>query len=188
MFKFIKMYFVEKFTPLIRYLHYLILVFVLFQILISNFIEINHDGVISFDIVEYYATWAHISIGLLLFFLTIIFITVELSKHNFSYFFPYLSGDTSQLKSDINQLKSLKIPEAEPKGLATIVQGLGLGALLLVVLSGSIWFLLWLYGSSLNSDVKEIHETLTGLIEAYVIGHGSLGLIHMFITYKKQLK
>ncbi len=56
---------------------------------------------------------------------------------------------------------------------------------LLVVLSGATWFLLWLYDSSLANDVKEIHEELTGIIEAYIIGHGSIGLIHIFITYKK---
>ncbi|GMR16211.1 MAG: cytochrome b/b6 domain-containing protein [Gammaproteobacteria bacterium] len=186
MLKFFKIYFGNKFTPLVRYLHYLILVLVLCQIVISNFLEVSDDGVISRNVIEYYGTWTHISIGLLLLFLAIIFLYVELSKHGFSYFYPYLSGDISQLKSDISQLKSLGIPEAEPKGLAAIIQGLGFGALLLVVLSGSTWFLMWSYDSPLTNDVKEIHELLTGLIEAYVIGHGSLGLIHIFITYKKQ--
>ncbi len=186
MFIFIKKYFTDKFTPLIRNLHYLILFFVLYQILISNFIEVNDDGMIGQNIIEYYGTWSHIIIGLFLFVLAITFTIVELSKHGFAYFYPYLSGDISQLKSDINRLKSLEIPELAPKGLAAIIQGLGLGTLLLVVLSGAIWFLFWLNDSSLANDVKEIHELLTGLIEAYVIGHGGMGLLHMFVTYKKQ--
>ena len=185
MVKFINKYFSDKFTPTVRYLHYLILSLVLLQIVLSNFIEISDNGAISADSLEYFSTWAHISIGLSLLLFSFIFIIIELSKHGFDYFYPYLSGDITQLKLDIKQLKNKKIPEPNPKGLATIVQGLGLGALLLVVLSGTAWFLLWLYDSSLANDVKEIHEELTGIIEAYIIGHGSIGLIHIFITYKK---
>lgn len=184
MLKFILNYFDEKLTPLERYLHYSILIFVLMQILISNFIEVSDDGLIGENIVESYATWMHIGIGLTLLLLAVMFITLELKKHGISYFYPYLSGDYAQLKSDINALKKLTLPEAAPKGLAAIIQGLGLSALLLVTLSGATWLLLWLYESSLANDVKELHELLTGLIEAYVIGHGSIGLLHMFITYK----
>ena len=185
MLKYINQYFAGKFTSLIRNLHYLILFFILFQIVISNFIEVTDEGLVGHTVIEYYATWTHISIGLLLLLLVIIFIIVELSKHGFSYFYPYLSGDIAQLKLDINQLKLFKIPDLAPKGLAAIVQGLGLGAALLVVLSGATWFILWLLDSPLNNDVKEIHELLTGLIEAYVIAHGGMGLLHLFITYRK---
>ena len=184
---FIKKYFADKFTPLIRYLHYLILLFVVYQIVISsNLLEISDDGVISHNIIEYYGTWSHIIVGLLLLLLAIIFTVVELSRHGFKYFYPYLYGEISQLKSDINQIKSLEIPEPEPKGLAAIIQGLGMGALLLVTLSGATWFLLWLYDSSLVNDIKDLHELLTGLIEAYVIGHGGIGLLHIFIAYRGQ--
>lgn len=184
MLKFIKHYFLDKLTPLIRYLHYLILIFVLLQIFISNFAEVSDSGEIASNFIEYYATWAHISIGLSLLLLSLIFIIVEFSTHGFSYFYPYLSGDFTQLKSDINQLMAKKLPKLAPKGLAAIVQGLGLGALLLVVLSGAVWFLLWSNGSALASDIVEVHEALTSLIEAYVIGHGSIGLIHILIKYK----
>jgi len=185
MLKYVNQYFADKFTPLIRNLHYLILFFVLLQIVISNFIEVTDEGLVSHDVIEYYATWAHIGIGLSLLLLVIVFITVELSKHGFSYFYPYLSGDIAQLKLDISQLKLFKIPDLAPKGLAAIVQGLGLGAALLVVLSGTAWFILWLLDSPLNNDIKEIHQLLTGLIEAYVVAHGGMGLLHLFITYRK---
>jgi len=185
MLKFIKKYFAEKLTPLIRYLHYLIMIFVLTQIAVSNFMEISKSGKISHHIIEYFATWTHISTGLLLVLLASIFILAEFTKHGFFYFYPYLSGDLSQLKSDINKMKSLEIPETTSGGLVAIVQWLGLGALLLVVSSGAAWFLLWSYDSSLAHYVKEIHELLTGLIEAYVVGHGGIGLVHIAIAYKK---
>ncbi len=186
MLQFALKYFSDKFTPLVRYLHYSILIFVLMQIFISNFIEVSDDGVISQNFVENYATWMHIIIGLALLLLAIVFIIIELKKHGGSYFYPYLFGDLSQLKFDINILKKLALPEAAPGGLAAIIQGLGLGALILVTFSGTTWFLLWSSGSSLANDVKEVHELLTGLIEAYIIGHGSIGLLHIFITYRIQ--
>jgi len=185
MLKHINQYFTDRFTPLIRNLHYLVLFFVLFQIVISNFIEVTNEGLVSHDLIEYYATWAHIGIGLLLLLLIGTLIIVELSKHGFSYFYPYLSGDIAQLKLDISQLKLFKIPDPAPKGIASIIQGLGLVASLLVVLSGTAWFILWLLDSLFANDAKEIHELLTGLIEAYVIAHGSMGLLHLFITYRK---
>jgi len=105
MLQFILNYFAEKLTPLERYLHYSILIFVLIQIFISDFIEISDDGVIGGNIVESYATWMHIGMGLTLLFLAVIFIILELKKHGILYFYPYLSGDYAQLKSDINALK-----------------------------------------------------------------------------------
>lgn len=106
----------------------------------------------------------------------------QLFQHGFEYFYPYLYDEISQLKSGINQIKSLEIPE--PKGLATIIQGLGVGALLLVALSGATLFLLWLYDSSLANDIKGLHKLFTGLVEAYVIGHGGMGLLHILIAYR----
>ena len=166
-------------------MHYTVLLLVIFQILGSEFLDV-HDGVISSKVIEFLGTWLHIIVGLLLFVVALIFIIVELSKHGFSYFFPYLFKDTSQLKSDINQIKKMKIPELAPKGLAAIVQGLGLGALFIVVASGTLWFVVWIDNPLGAHALKEIHETLTILIEAFVVGHGSMGLLHLFMVYRKQ--
>jgi cytochrome b561 len=185
-FKFIKKYFSQKFTPLVRYLHYSILVLVLLQIIISNFIEVSDKGVIGHSIIEYYSTWIHIGIGSLLVLLALVFSAVELSKHGFLYFYPYLSSDFSQLTKDLRALISFEMPESSPKGIVPIIQGLGLGALVLVALSGATWIILWAYDLSLANDAKEVHKLLTGLIEAYVVGHASMGLIHVFITFKEQ--
>jgi len=186
MLNFIKNYFCQKFTPLIRYLHYSILVLVLLQIIISNFIEVSDKGIIGHSIIEYYSTWIHVGVGLLLVLLALVFTAVELSKHGFLYFYPYLSGDFSQLTKDLRTLISFKMPESSPKGIAPIIQGLGLGALVLVAISGATWIILWTYDLPLTNDAKELHKLLTGLIEAYVIGHGGMGLIHVFITFKEQ--
>lgn len=186
MLKFIKNYFSEKFTPAIRYLHFSIAILIIVQIVISNFLKISDTGVISQQFVAFYSTWGHFIIGLLLLLLALIFVTTEISRRGFSYFYPYLSGDISQLKNDVVTLKTFNIPEARPKGLAAIIQGLGLGALLLIVISGTVWLLLWLYGSAIANDAREVHQILTGLIEAYLIGHGGLAFIHLYIEYKKR--
>jgi hypothetical protein len=41
-----------------------------------------------------------------------------------------------------------------------------MGALFLVLVSGLTWFLSWNYNISWSNEVKEIHEALTGLIQA----------------------
>jgi hypothetical protein len=33
-------------------------------------------------------------------------------------------------------------------------------------------------------SIKEFHELLTGLIEAYVVGHGGMGVLHLFFKLK----
>ena len=180
--KFIRLYFSERYSLSVRILHYLIIFLVLSQIVVSNFMDIGDDGVIGETVIEFYAAWLHIITGLMLVLIAAVFIMVELRKHGLLYFFPYLTADFSQLKLDINQLKKMQLPAPEPKGLAAIVQGLGMCAILSVVLSGFGWFVLWLLNSSLAVNVQEIHALLTGLVEAYIIAHGSIGLIHIYIT------
>ncbi len=186
--QFIRQYFAERFSPLIRVTHYAVMLFVLSQIVVSNFMEISDDGKISNHFLAYYGTWVHIITGLFLVLVATVFIVVELKKHGLVYFYPWLYGDLSRFKLDLQQLKSLELPAVSAKGLVAIVQGLGLGALFLVVFSGLSWFILWSYHSPLADYVKEIHESLTALIEAYIIGHGGIGVIHLFISYKDKLR
>jgi cytochrome b561 len=179
-------YFRERQPPAVRFLHLLILCLVLSQITVSNFMGFSANGDISTKPLQHYATWIHICTGLSLLPIALVFIYIELKRHGMKYFFPYLYGNFSQIKKDIQQLKRFELPEENPYGIAAIVQGLGFGALALVVLSGSSWFLSWIYGAPWASSVKALHISLTGLIEAYVIGHGAMGILHLFLQAKKQ--
>ena len=179
-------YFRERQPPAVRFLHFIILCLVLSQITVSNFMGFSANGGISTKPLEHYATWIHICTGLSLLPITLVFIFIELKRHGMKYFFPYLYGDLSQVKKDLQQLKRFELPEENPYGIAAIVQGLGFGALALVVLSGSSWFLSWIYGASWANSVIAIHIKLTGLIEAYVIGHGAMGILHLILQVKKQ--
>ena len=176
----------ERQPPVVRFLHITILCLVLSQIIVSNFMGFADNGEISKKTVEYYGTWVHIGTGLSLLPITFIFVYIELKRHGIMYFFPYFYGNFSQLKKDIQQLKQFELPEPSAYGIAAIVQGLGLGALTLVVLSGFTWFLSWIYMAPCADSIKEFHELLTGLIEAYVIGHGGMGMLHLFLKVKNQ--
>ena len=176
----------ERQPPVVRLLHITILCLVLSQIIVSNFMGFADNGEISKKTVEYYATWIHIGTGLSLLPITFIFIYIEIKRHGIMYFFPYVYGNFSQLKKDIQQLKQFKLPEPSAYGIAAIVQGLGLGALTLVVLSGFTWFLSWTNMAPWADSIKGFHELLTGLIEAYVVGHGGMGMLHLFFKAKNQ--
>ncbi len=178
-------YFRSRQSPKIRFLHVVILLLVISQIIVSNFMDFTAGGEISEKTVEYYGTWIHIITGLTLLPIALVFVAIEIRERGFRYFFPYLSGEFEQLKSDISRLKKFDIPEPEAGGLAAIVMGLGLGALFLALLSGLGWFLSWNYNLQWAHDIKELHEALVGLVEAYVIGHGSMGLLHIFYVTRR---
>lgn len=173
-------------TPVVFYLHIIIILLVLSQLVLSNFIKFNEAGEISKNVINFYGTWAHFVTGLFLALITVVFITFVLKAHGIKNYFPYLSGDYAQVVTDINQLKQRKLPEPNPGGLASIVQGLGLGAMLLVLFSGIAWFVFWRIGYQWANVFKEAHELLTELVIAYVIGHGGMGIVHILSAIKAQ--
>jgi cytochrome b561 len=175
----------EKQPPVVRVLHITILCLVLSQILVSNFMGFSDTGEVGSQAIEHFGTWIHIGTGLALLPLACLFIYVELKRHGIKYFFPYLYRDFARLKQDLQKLKRFEFPEPDAYGLAAIVQGLGLGALILVVLSGAAWFFSWVFTAPWAHSLKEVHEAVTGLIETYVVGHGGMGLLHLYFQVKK---
>ena len=176
----------ERQPPLVLFLHILILCLVLSQITVSNFMGFAPDGDISGKTVQHYGTWIHIFTGLSLLPIGILFIFIEIRRRGIPYFFPYLYNNFSQVKKDVQQLLRFQLPEPDAYGLAAIVQGLGFGALAVVVLSGATWFLSWNFGAPWADSAMELHKTLTGLIEAYVIGHGGMGVLHLFFRMRSR--
>lgn len=169
----------------VRSLHAAVVMGVIVQWLSSNGMAFNKStgAVLATPIAEF-SSWLHIGLGLTLLPLTLIFITVAISTHGLRHYFPYLWGDLTQARADFAASLHLRLTEPKPGGLAAIVAGLGFGALLLAVGSGTIWFVLWRNGSGWAHDAKEVHETLVGLVEAYFAGHGSLAMLH-FLSWLK---
>lgn len=175
-------YFVKTFSPLIRFLHYGIIILVIVQILISNFMNINHNQAIGNGFINHFFVWSHIILGILTLVFSIIFAVVEFNKYGLKYFYPYLYGDYDVIKSDIIDILHFKEPKIASQGLISSVEGLGLGALLLTTLSGAIWFALWVNNYLFASYVLEFHQNVTSLLEIYIVGHGAMGLLHIFKT------
>ena len=160
----------------LRILHALIAMLIILQIIDSNFTEVNYHN-ITLGI----GTWFHIIVGFSIAVLFVIFLGYEYIKRGIKYFYPYLFGDFRQLKLDICTLLKLKLPNAKPGGLAAIVQGLGLLALLLVLASGISWFIAWNKHSILTHSLQSLHESFTTLIEIYIIAHGAVGVLHFLL-------
>lgn len=163
-----------------------ILLLVIAQIVISNFMNVPKDALSAMHGANAFFSWMHIAIGLLLLCLTGILAALCFRSRGLKYYYPYLWGDFTQLSQDLRVLSNRQLPGAQARGLAACVQGLGLGAMGLVTLSGAAWLLLWLSGQALAPDLRSLHKTLTGLIEAYLYGHGGMGLLHFYLQRKHQ--
>ena len=165
----------------LRYLHGFIAALVFSQVITSNGIAFTADGTPYGPL-----ALAHITTGLTLLILSAILIVYCITLRGLRHYFPYLWGDTAQIRLDVHTLLKRSLPEASPRGLAASVQGPGLGAVALVVLSGAGWFMLWLLDSPLAPALREWHVTLTGLIEVYIVAHGAMGLLHFTLWYFRQ--
>ena len=156
-------------TPYLRVLHAIIAALVILQILSSFAMHMLPSGQINPAISSWLATWYHILAGLATVIAGLLLTAYSLTKRG----------------KDIRASLHFKMVPPRPKGLATAVQGLGIGALLLAVLSGLLWYLLWINGSPFAEPARKAHENLTLLIELYLFGHGGMALLHFFVWQRK---
>ncbi len=175
-------------TPFFRVLHIIVAVLVLLQIVNSNLTE--SEALNNFSLTGI-VTWFHVISGLALIVLGIIMLGWMLKQRGFRYYFAWLALDFKGVIEDVKLLFSFRLPEAHAGGIAAIIQGLGVLALLGVALCGGLWFVLnTLYGpsSALAENVLHFHKFLTVFIETYFWAHGAMGLIHIFLTVRSQRK
>ncbi|MGL4269059.1 MAG: cytochrome b/b6 domain-containing protein [Plesiomonas sp.] len=170
----------------VRILHLTLAALVILQILNSNGMHFTAEQRIGPGLLTTLWVWMHIVLGCTALLLGVLLTLHCLFSRGLRYFFPYLWGDMTQLKADFSSLWQRRLPESAPGGLAPCIQGLGLGALLLVAGTGFTWFVLWRTGSVWAPDLKSLHKALTGLIEAYIIGHGGMALLHFFFWQRGQ--
>ena len=86
--------------PYLRFLHAIIAVLVILQILSSFAMHMLSSGQINPALSSWLASWYHILSGLLVVILSLLLAADSLTKRGFHYFFPYLWGDTEQLKKE----------------------------------------------------------------------------------------
>ena len=171
----------------VRIVHILVLLLVINQIVISNFMHVPKEAVIEMHGSNAFFSWMHVGCGLLLLFLTATLAALCFGSRGLKCYYPYMWGDFAQLRQDLRALRNRQLPGAEARGLAACVQGLGLGAMGLVTLSGALWLVLWINGQSLAPDVRSLHQALTGLVETYICGHGGMGLLHFWLRRKRKV-
>ncbi|WP_232055236.1 hypothetical protein [Vibrio taketomensis] len=82
----------------------------------------------------------HVYGGLLLLPISLLFIYKALKRRTIADMYPWLSGNFSQIKADIQTLRQFTLPKTHPAGLAATVEGLGL-RLLLALVTGTLWYI-----------------------------------------------
>lgn len=175
-------------TPFLRVLHIIVAVLVLLQIINSNLTE--SEALNDFTLTGI-VTWFHVISGFTLIFLGIIMLVWMLKQRGFRYYFSWLTLDFRGIVEDIKMLMSFRLPEAHSGGIAALIQGLGVLALLGVALCGGLWFALnTILGpsSALAETVLHVHKFLTVFIETYFWAHGVMGALHIFLTVRSQRK
>lgn len=168
-------------SPLTRWVHAFIALLVVLQIIDSNFIDLQQaEHLLGLG------TCVHIVVGSMLALLSILLISHLFTTRGLKHYFPYLFGEFRVLKRDLAQLCQLKLPDSQPYSLAACVQGLGLGALVLVLLSGYAWLFAWLLHCPVAHTLRHLHAQLTTLIEIYVCAHGAMALLHvLYAIYRR---
>ncbi|HBV3606285.1 TPA: cytochrome b/b6 domain-containing protein [Klebsiella aerogenes] len=175
-------------SPFLRILHIIVAVLVLLQIINSNLTE--SEALSDFTLTGM-VTWFHVVSGFTLIVLGIVMLVWMLKQRGFRYYFFWLTLDFRGIAEDIKKLMSFRLPEAHAGGIAALIQGLGVLALLGVALCGGLWFALsTTLGplSALAETVLHVHKFLTVFIETYFWAHGVMGLLHIFLTVRSQRK
>ena len=178
----------HEFAPFFRILHIVVALLILSQIINSNFTE---SEALSERSLVGVITWIHIISGFGLIICGFLMLGWMLTQRGFTYYFAWLKIDFTGINQDFKTLMKFRLPDAHSGGIASTVQGLGVMALLIVALSGGLWFLLNTTQSqqpSLANTVLHWHKFLTTFIELYFYAHGAMGVLHILIErYKNRL-
>ncbi len=160
-------------SPLLRLWHILAFVLVMAQL-----VKVARTPTVD--------SW-HIELGLVLVPFVCIFLGLSLSKRGLRYFFPYLWGDTEQLRKDIPKVLQGGVAPPRPGGLPGAVQGLGFLCFFASTMLGLIWYLLWEKHTALSVDFLDYHRYFGYALVFYVLGHGCMAL-RQFSVWKKTQK
>lgn len=177
----------HKDTPFLRVLHIIVAVLILLQIVSSNLTE--SDALSDYTLTGF-VTWFHVIIGLSLIVLGLIMLAWMLTQRGFHYYFAWLTLDFRGVVEDIKMLMSFRLPEAHAGGIAALIQAWCTCAIGRCIMW---WFLVCTQYNSgmspvLTESVLNLHKFLTVFIETYFWAHGSMGLLHIFLTIRSQRK
>ncbi len=159
-------------TPIIRIFHAIAFIVVMAQ-LVKWFRE------------PFFDAW-HIELGLFIMPFVCIFLYISFKRRGVRYFFPYLWGDTEQLRKDIQKIAQGAIPAPRPGGLPGVIQGFGFLCFFLTTFLGFLWYMLWESHTALSVDFLHWHRYMAVPLTIYVFGHGAMALCHFRVWQKSQ--
>lgn len=171
--------------PFTRTLHAAIVVLVAMQLLGGLGVT---TIMIDYSFIDGLPLWGHAANGTLILTLALVLTAHSFYRRGLAHFFPYLFGNMTQLRSDVVDSLHFKIIGPRPGGLASSVQGLGLGALLFTALSGAAWLLLACTDSPLAGISIDFHPVAATLLTIYLAVHGAMALLHFTVWQKKMQK
>lgn len=174
-------------SPFLRRLHAMVVVLVVLQLCSSAGMHIVFATNFSASPLVFVVDWYHMLAGLGTLCIGLFMTGYSFSQRGLRRYFPYLWGDTEQIVKDLRMSLRGELPAPRAGGLATAVQGLGFGALLLTALSGAVWFALWRLGAGAASTeiALSIHKTVVNLLILYFLGHGGMALLHFVVWQRK---
>lgn len=186
----------------VRYVHAYVALAATAQFILAPFIAFLPDNSVSHIGYHFIATWLHMLNGLVLLCVGIAFSYNVVKRKGVEWLFPYIFGQFSVMKKDAHQLmqlrliykdrdteketrmfrvlEQLQLPKPHPRGLAAVVQGLGIVLLLLLTILGFFFFVCWIQNLSVAWDIITAHRFVAILFFFFYLGHGGMGLLHMF--------
>ncbi|QDE32317.1 MULTISPECIES: cytochrome b/b6 domain-containing protein [Shewanella] len=118
----------------------------------------------------------HVYGGLFTGVLALLFTFHICSAGQWRQFFPWLTLDVKPLLNDLRGLTRGKLPHSGSNGLISVIEGLGVIVLLLVALSGAIWYvadpsnaLMW----------RSYHILFAQVFIGFIVIHFILAIVHI---------
>ncbi|GAA0788261.1 MULTISPECIES: cytochrome b/b6 domain-containing protein [Pseudomonadati] len=118
----------------------------------------------------------HVYGGLFTAVIGLLFAIKVCTKGQWRLFFPWLVADFSQLKADIFGMVKGRLPLSGGKGLLSVIEGGGVILLLLVAISGVLWYL------ADPSDAlmwRSYHKVFAQGFIGFIVIHLLLALLHI---------
>jgi len=165
-----------------RFLHALLGLAVIHQLIISNFMQAPLDGKKENFAFELHETFGLISLGIVVLFWA--WTLLRKVDTSFSSLVPWFSSDKrSIVMSDAKAFFSSVLKRDFAKipidsALASAVHGLGLLSVLAAASTGAGWFIFEESNKDLAEWFIEAHVLVTTLVWAYLIGHASIAIVH----------
>ncbi len=176
-------------SRLTRCLHGLVAIAVVHQLSVSLLMQAPEEGEVESGLggllFEFHETVGLVTFGIILaYWLWSLMRRGETSLGQLVPWFsaPGLAALGDDLREHWHSLRRRQGPKYQPAGpLASAVHGLGLLAVTMMTLTGTLW---WLtespagLSSTLAEGAKEVHELFAPLVWTYLIGHAAIGVWH----------